>query len=253
MPTIDTAVAREHAVVESVRMHYTHRELENKVLLAPCVRRVNSCMSPSLATLPAFQNLVQHSKCPNHGELQSHRYLYFQNMSTDSHSLNQKRKDKKRTHLPAQNLPMIEKEVAVKTTSRMAYVKTNLHRVPHGSDCLSTKLRADLLLDRMYVPYVTINHGGQTGVANLKYNPNAVRDSRGVGTSVKIRSLIWGVGKNQAVTFKNSRQYSGFADVCATEPSQLTSILVTSLIFGSERTEYLTTVTQWLAEGSWLS
>ena len=63
---------------------------------------------------------------------------------------------------------MIAKEVAVKLTSRMAYVKTDLHRVPHGSDCLSNKPKTDLLFDKMHVPHATVNHGGQTGVANLK-------------------------------------------------------------------------------------
>ena len=135
---------------------------------------------------------------------------------------------------------MIAKEVAVKLTSRMAYVKTDLHRVPHGSDCLSNKPNTDLRLNKMHVPHAAVNHGGKIGVANLKrgfglvvlfanhasfarndmhmreyellryllYNPDAVRDSREVGTSVKIRSLIWGVGQNQSVTSKNNRQYN---------------------------------------------
>ena len=42
----------------------------------------------------------------------------------------------------------------------------------------------------------------------LLYNPDAVRDSREVGMSVKIRSLVWGVGQNQAFTSKNNRQYN---------------------------------------------
>ena len=70
--------------------------------------------------------------------------------------------------MPAEDLPMIAKEVAVKLTSRMAYVKTDLHRVPHGSDRLSNKRKTDLLLHEMHVPHVTVNHGGKTGVANLK-------------------------------------------------------------------------------------
>jgi hypothetical protein len=245
MPTIDTAIAKEHAVYESVLMHHNHRKLGNKVSLACCVAHVNGFMSASLVTLPSAQNWVQLSRCPCHlksrsHEFQSHRYLYFQKMSTDRHSLIQKSQHKKRSHLPAEDLPMIAKEVAVKITSRMAYVKTDLHRVPHGSNCLSTKPQTNLLLDKMHVTHATVNHGGQTGVANLKggfglvvlfpnhasfarndiyirewellkyllYNPDAVRDSREVGTSVKIRSLIWGVGQNQAVTSKNNRQYN---------------------------------------------
>ena len=136
--------------------------------------------------------------------------------------------------MPAEDLPMIAKEVAVKITSPIAYVKTDLHRVPHGSNCLSNKPKTDLLLDKMHVPHATVNHGGSTGLANLKrgfglvvlfpnhasfaqngnfvdmrewgllryllYNPDAVRDSHEVGTSVKIKSLIWGVGQKQAAT-----------------------------------------------------
>ena len=134
--------------------------------------------------------------------------------------------------MPAEDLPMIAKEVAVKMTSRMAYVKTDLHRVPHGSDWSFNKPKTDLLLDKMHVPHATVNHGGSTGVANLKrgfglavlfpndasfarhgmhmrecellryllYNPDAVRDSHEVCTSVKIKSLIWGVGQKQAAT-----------------------------------------------------
>ena len=69
--------------------------------------------------------------------------------------------------MPAEDLQMIVKEVAVKIPSRMAYVKTDLHRVPHGSDWLFNKPKTDLLLDKMHVPHATVNHGESTGMANL--------------------------------------------------------------------------------------
>ena len=115
--------------------------------------------------------------------------------------------------MPAEDLPMIANQVAVIIKKRMAYVKTDLHRVRHGVDWLFNKPKADRLLDKMHVAHATVNHGGSTGVTNLKqgfglvvlfpnhasfarddmrtrecellryllYNPDAVRDSREVG------------------------------------------------------------------------
>ena len=55
MPTIDTVIAKERAVYESVLMHQQHRTLGNKVSLACCVAHANGYMSASLVTLPAAQ------------------------------------------------------------------------------------------------------------------------------------------------------------------------------------------------------
>ena len=96
-------------------------------------------------------------------------YMYLQKMKTNIHSLQQGRDAsiKNRAHLPMADLGLISYEVSVLPSFRYAYAMTDLSTTPHGSETISNKHQAEIILFRSNIPSLTVQHGGPSGEINL--------------------------------------------------------------------------------------